>query len=111
MPRGARESFTRLKEASANAWARHKQNPSPDNLFILSQDPAMVSAVRAAWPNPDRESDTILRTLEESLAISAAARTDSWAYSQRRAHWNRSNLSERLREEQGRGSPPYRSSA
>ena len=106
-PRRARESFTRLKEASTNAWARHKQNPSPENLFSLSQDPAVVSAVRTAWPNPDRESDTILRTLEESLAISAALRTDGgWAYTQRRAQWNRNNLAARLREEQGRGAPP-----
>jgi hypothetical protein len=106
-PRRARESFTRLKEASTNAWARHKQNPGPENLFSLSQDPAVVSAVRTAWPNPDRESDTILRTLEESLAISAAARTGGgWAYSQRRAQWNRNNLAARLREERGRGSPP-----
>src|SRR5262249_12882001 len=106
-PRPARESLTHLKEASTNAWARHQQNPSPENLFTLSQDPAVVSAVRAAWPNPDRESDTILRTLEETLAISAAARTgDAWAYGQRRAQWNRSNLAARLREERGRGSPP-----
>jgi hypothetical protein len=107
VPRRAREPFTRLKEASTNAWARHQQNPSPDNLFCLSQDPALVSAVRAAWPDPDPESDTILRTLEESLAISAAARTSSaWAYSQRRAQWNRDNLAARLREEQGRKVPP-----
>ena len=107
VPRRARESFTRLKEASTNAWARHKQNPSPENLFIFSQDPAVVSAVRTAWPNPDRESDTILRTLEESLAINAAARTGSaWASSQRRAQWKRNNLAARLKEEQGRGSPP-----
>ncbi|HKG60769.1 MAG TPA: hypothetical protein VKB05_13500 [Pyrinomonadaceae bacterium] len=73
----------------------------------MSQDPAVVSAVRAAWPNPDHESDTILRTLEESLAISAVARTSSgWAYSQRRAQWNRNNLAARLREEWGSGSPP-----
>jgi hypothetical protein len=106
-PRRARESFMRLKEASTNAWARHKQNPDPENLFSLSQDPAVVSAVRTAWPNPDRESDTILRTLEESLAISAAARTGgAWASAQRRAQWNRNNLAARLREEQGRGAPP-----
>jgi hypothetical protein len=104
-PRNARESFTRLEEASTNAWARHQQNPSPENLFIFSQDPAVVSAVRAAWPNPDRESDTILRTLEESLAINATARTGSaWASSHRRAQWNRNNLAARLREE--RGVPP-----
>jgi len=106
VPRSARESFTRLKEASTNAWARHQQNPSPENLFIFSQDPAVVSAVRAAWPHPDRESDTILRTLEESLAINAVARTGTaWASSERRAQWKRNNLAERLREER-RESPP-----
>ena len=106
VPRSARESFTRLKEASTNAWARHQQNPSPENLFIFSQEPAVVSAVRAAWPNPDRESDTILRTLEESLAINAVARTGTaWASSERRAQWKRNNLAERLREER-RESPP-----
>jgi hypothetical protein len=107
VPRRARESFTRLKEASTNAWARHQQNPNPDNLFIFSQDPAVVSAVRAAWPSPDRESDTILHTLEESLAINAVARTGSaWASSQRRAQWTRDNLVARLREGRERGSPP-----
>jgi hypothetical protein len=107
VPQRARESFTRLKEASTNAWARHQQNPSPENLFTFSQDPAVVSAVRAAWPNPDRESDTILRTLEESLAINAVARTGSaWASSERRAQWKRYNLAARLSEERGHGSPP-----
>ena len=107
VPPRARESFTRLKEASTNAWARHKQNPSPENIFCLSEDPAVVTAVRKAWPNPDRESDTILRTLEESLAISAAARTVSaWAYGERRAQWKRSNLAALLKEDQRRGSQP-----
>ena len=107
VPRAARETFARLREASTTAWARNQQNPSSGVLFTTSNDPAVVSAVRAAWPNPDRESDTILRTLEESLAISTAARTSGgWAYSQRRAQWNRNNLAERLREEQGSGASP-----
>ena len=107
VPRRARETFTRLKEASTNAWARHQQNPNAENLFIFSQDPTVVSAVRADWPNPDRESDKILRTLEESLAINAVARTGSaWASAHRRAQWKRNNLAARLREEQQRGSPP-----
>jgi hypothetical protein len=59
-----------------------------------------VSSVRATWPNPDRESDTILRTLEESLAINAVARTGTaWDSSERRAQWMRNCLAERLREE------------
>ena len=99
VPQRAREAFTRLKEASTNAWAQ-------GNAFTMSQGPAVVSAVRATWPNPDPESDTILRTLEESLAISVAAQTSNWAYSQRRTQWNRDNFAARLREEQGRKVPP-----
>ena len=95
VPPRARGSFTRLKEASANS-------PPP---FLFIQDPALVSAVRADWPNPDRDSDMILRTLEESLAINAVARTGTaWDSSQRRALWMRNNLAARLREERG-GSP------
>lgn len=97
VPLRARESFARLKEASTNAWAQ--QQP-----FISSQGPAVVSAVRATWPNPDRDSDLILRTLEESMAINAVA--GAWASSQRRAQWMRNNLAARLEEERGRGSPP-----
>jgi len=98
VPPRARESFTGLKEASANAWAQ--QTP-----FLFSQqDSAVVSAVRTAWPNPDREIATILRTLEESLAINALGRTGTaWDSSDRRARWMRNCLAERLREE--RGSP------
>jgi hypothetical protein len=104
VPRRARESFARLKEASTSSWARQQQNPGPP--FLFTQNPALVSAVRAEWPNPDRESDTILRTLEESLAINAVARTGTaWASSDRRAQWMRNNLAARLRDEQ-RGTGP-----
>jgi len=104
VPRRARESFTRLKEASTNAWARQQQNPGPP--FLFTQSPAVVSAVRADWPNPDRESDTILRTLEESLAINAVARTGTaWDSSERRAQWMRNSLAEQLREDRGRQPP------
>jgi hypothetical protein len=105
VPRRARASFARLKQASLEAWARQQHNPGPP--FLFTQDPALVSAVRSAWPNPDRESDTILRTLEESLAINAVARTGTaWDSSQRRAQWMRNSLAERLRGERGRGPSP-----
>jgi hypothetical protein len=107
VPRRAREAFTRLKQASTNAWVRYEQNPVGDNLFLLSGDPALASAVRAAWRDPDRESDAILRTLEESLAVEAAERAGgAWPYFQRRTQWNRDNLIARLKEEQGRKVPP-----
>jgi hypothetical protein len=105
VPRRARESYTRLKEASTNAEAARQKNPGPPFLFS-GQDPAIVSAVRTAWPNPDRDSDIILRTLEESLAINALGQTGTaWDAAERRAQWMRSGLAERLREERGRASP------
>jgi hypothetical protein len=105
VPRGARESFARLKEATTSSWARREEDPGAGPPFLFAEDPALVSAVRAAWPNPDRESAAILRTLEESLAINAVARTGTaWASSERRAQWMRGNLAARLREERARGS-------
>ena len=99
LPAGARQAFARLKEASTNAW-------SQGDVFMMSGDPALVSAVRTAWPNPDRESDLILRTLEESLAIHLAARTSSWTYTQRRTQWNRDNMAALLREALAHTRPP-----
>ena len=102
VPQRARESFTRLKEASTNSWAQREKNPGPP--FLFTQNPAIASDVRSAWPNPDRDSDTILRTLEESIAINAVARTGTaWDSSERRAQWMRNAFATRLKEE--RGSP------
>jgi hypothetical protein len=75
--------------------------------FLFAAEPTLASAVRAAWPNPDRDSDAILQTLEESLAINAVARTSTaWASSERRAQWMRGAFAARLREERARGSTP-----
>jgi hypothetical protein len=107
VPPRARASFARLEEASTGSWKRRQKDPGAEPPFLFAQDPAIVSAVRAAWSNPDRESDMILRTLEESLAIHTVGRTGTaWDYSERRARWMRNNLAARLREEPGRTPPP-----
>jgi hypothetical protein len=106
VPQRARQPFARLKEASTSSWARREKGAS-EPPFLFAQEPAVVSAVRAAWPNPDRESDAMLRTLEESLAINAVARTGtSWDSAERRAQWMRGSVAARLREERARGSTP-----
>jgi hypothetical protein len=107
VPQRAREAFTRLKQASANAWARNAQTRNPDDMFLLAENPALVSAVRAAWPDPDHESDAIMRTLEESLAIETAERTGGmWPYMQRRTKWTRDNFAAMLQEAPARKTPP-----
>ena len=107
VPPSARAAYARLKESSTSSWKRREKDPGSGPPWIFAEDPAVVSAVRAAWPNPDRESDAILRTLEESLAINAVARAgNGWAQQERRAQWMRGNLAARLREERARGSWP-----
>jgi len=100
VPAGARAAFARVKEASTNAWAQNAQTRNPDDMFILAADSGLVSALRAAWPNPDRESDAVLRTLEASLAIETAERGGgAWPYMERRAQWGRDNFAALLRAE------------
>ena len=107
VPARAREAYARLKESSASSWARREKDPGAGPPWIFAEEPAVVSAVRAAWPNPDPYSDAILRTLEESLAINAVGRTSSgWAQSDRRAQCMRSTIAARLREERARGTSP-----
>lgn len=106
VPPSARGPFMRLKEASTSSWARREKG-ADEPPFLFAQEPAVVSSVRAAWPNPDRESDAILRTLEESLAINAVARTGTaWDSAERRAQWKRNTFAARLREERARASTP-----
>src|SRR5205823_2183108 len=85
VPPTARAAFARLKEASTNAWARNAQTHNPDDMFILAEDSSVVTALQAAWPNPDPESEAVLRTLEASLAIETAERGGgAWPYMERR---------------------------
>jgi len=100
VPPGARAAFARLKEASTSAWALYERSRNPDDMFILSADSGVVAALRAAWPNPDRESDAVMRSLEASLAIETAERGGgAWPYMERRAQWGRSNFAALLRAE------------
>jgi hypothetical protein len=93
VPPGARAAFARFKEASTNAWAQNARTRNPDDMFILAADSGLASLLRAAWPNPDRESDAVLRTLEASLAIETLERAGgAWPYMERRAQWGRTNF-------------------
>ena len=98
VPPAARAAFARLKEASTNAWAQNARTGNPDDMFILAADSGLVSALRAAWPNPDRESDVVLRSLEASMAVETLERTGgAWPYMERRARLGRDNFAALLR--------------
>jgi hypothetical protein len=69
VPVRARDAFARLKQASANAKAKNERTGNPDDLFFLAEDPAMVTALRAAWPDPDRESKFLIRKFVYSVSF------------------------------------------
>ena len=98
VPPGARAAFARVKEASTNAWAQNARTGNPDDMFILAADSGLVSALRAAWPNPDPESDVVLRSLEASLAVETQERTGgAYPYMQRRSQLGRDNFAALLK--------------
>ncbi|MFL6244922.1 MAG: hypothetical protein ACJ74H_02775 [Thermoanaerobaculia bacterium] len=97
-PVSAKEPLSRLQNASNAAW--EKQVP----FSVSGADPALVKSVRAAWAKPDSESDAILRTLEETLAINGTR--GRLLSLQRRVAFTRGNFAQYLREEKRRGKTP-----
>jgi len=71
-PAAAQAALEALDQASTASWAKYAQTRNPLNIFAFAGDPALVRAVRAAWPSPDARSDDMLETLERTLAINAA---------------------------------------
>ena len=98
VPPSALSAFARVKEASATAWAQNARTGNPDDMFILAADSGLISALRAAWPKPDPESDAVLGSLEASLAVETQERTGGvWPYMERRARLGRDNFAALVR--------------
>jgi hypothetical protein len=98
VPPSALSAFARVKEASTTAWAQNARTGNPDDMFILAADSGLISALRAAWPKPDPESDAVLGSLEASLAVETQERTGGvWPYMERRARLGRDNFAALVR--------------
>ncbi|MGZ5986752.1 MAG: hypothetical protein ACXWK7_17640 [Caulobacteraceae bacterium] len=91
-PPSARAALGALEAASTQAWSTWAGTHNPGQLFTFSGDPALVRAVRAAWPKPDADAARILTTLEETLEINRLYPGQGWASNERRAKLMRANL-------------------
>jgi hypothetical protein len=92
-PAAAVTALAALEAASTESWAQWASTRSPQYIFSFAGDPALVVAVRDAWPNPDTEAQWMLDTLEETLAINRHwMQGQGWQSNQRRAQFNRANL-------------------
>lgn len=68
-PAAAEAALQVLADASNASWAKWEETGSPEFIFSFAGDPALVRAIREAWPEPDPQSAVILNTLEKTLAI------------------------------------------
>src|SRR5690606_3673141 len=85
-PAAAATALAALETASDESWAQWAATRSPQYIFSFSGDPALVAAVRAAWPGADDDARWMLDTLEETLAINRHwVQGQGWQSNQRRA--------------------------
>ena len=68
-PAAAKAALDVLVEAADASWAKFEETRSPQYIFSFGGDPALVRAVREAWPEPDARSAVIMNTLEKTLAV------------------------------------------
>lgn len=91
-PVQARAAVNALETASLASWAAYEATRDISKIFCFSGDPALVEAVRAAWPRPDPASADILETLQQSLIINGHQTAARYFLSNdSRARFNRAN--------------------
>lgn len=92
-PAAAQAALDAVAAASAAAWAKYEETRGPQFIYSFSGDPALVRAVREAWPEPDPQSAVILHTLEETLSINNLwMQGRAWESNERRAALMRGNF-------------------
>lgn len=68
-PAAAQSALAALREASDHSWTQYETTRNPQFIFSFAGDPALVRALRDAWPKHDEEAAWILDTFEETLEI------------------------------------------
>lgn len=106
-PAAAVAALARLGAASLAAWAQYEATRGPQHIFNFSGDPALVRAVREAWPGADPDASWMLTVLEETLEINRLFLSGSGhASNQRRAELNKANLFRYWRQARSEGRSP-----
>jgi hypothetical protein len=106
-PAAAEAALATLEEASAAAWTDYERTRSPQFIFSFAGDPALVSALRDMWPNPDPQSAVILNTLEKTLRINSLwVQGRAWESNRERSALMRENFLRYRQAEKQRGGAP-----
>lgn len=106
-PAAADAALQAVTAASASSWAEYAKTGSPQFIFSFAGDPALVGAVRAAWPEPDPRSAVILNTLEKTLTVNDLwVQGRGWESNAARAALQRENFLRYWRAARKRGESP-----
>lgn len=106
-PSAAEKALATLARASAASWEQYESTRDPRFIFSFAGDPALVRAVRDAWPDRSAVASLILDTLEETFAINRAwISGEGWASNARRSAFIRDNFLRYWRAEKAMGRAP-----
>lgn len=105
-PASARPALDALDQASVTAREKARAESNPEALLMFSGNPALVAAVREAWPDPDAANALILDTLAETMAINQLMRESGWRSNERRAQFNRAQMVRLLAAEEAPAAGP-----
>ncbi len=106
-PEAARAAIQKLKAASAASWEQYESTRNPGFIYSFSGDPALVRAVRDAWPERDEESSQLLDALEETFEINRLwVAGKGWESNERRSEFFRQNFIRHWRAEKASGRAP-----
>ena len=106
-PAAAESALAALKTASTDSWAQYSSTKNPQFIYSFAGDPALVRAVRDAWPERDAEASAVLLALEETFEINKlwTARR-GFASNVRRSTFMRSNFISHWQAEKRAGRTP-----
>jgi hypothetical protein len=68
-PAAAQAALATLREAQTASWARYEAEKNPGFMYSFRGDPALVRAVRDAWPERSADAELALTALEETFEI------------------------------------------
>jgi hypothetical protein len=106
-PAAAERALAALKAASDESWDHYETTRDPRFIYSFAGDPALVRAVREAWPRRDAEASAILATLEETFEINRLwVAGEGYASNERRCAFMRANFVERWTAEKAAGRTP-----
>jgi hypothetical protein len=93
-PRGAAKDIAHeILAASEQSWDKAMATKNPSRIWTFCGDPALFDRLRAAWPQPDADSISIIDCLQRTLRINALwLAGDVFGSNQLRAAWQRENL-------------------